>query len=93
MAENIPPFKELMALIAAAGYQIISIGGKQVEVGLDGIRFTGTIDLQIAPAKLFVESDALPTFPQIPAGLLDCVRQHRECASQSCPKEKDSCQE
>ena len=65
-----PPFADLQILIEAAGYEVISIGAE-----VEQRRFSGTINMQIAPKEWLKETD-FTDFPQIPQGLISSLREY-----------------
>jgi hypothetical protein len=74
------PFEELREIIRLAGYKVISIGMEHS----NGLRITGVINLQIAPAAWLDQTDFV-NFPQItPDFLANCreyaVQSHRKGA-------------
>jgi hypothetical protein len=69
MTEKTPPFRELQEIIEIAGYRVISIGAEH-----NG-RFTGAINLTIAPVE-YVERTDFVNFPQIPQGFLEKCREY-----------------
>ena len=77
--DNTPPIKELAELVEAAGYKVISIWAEQKEVDWAEIRFTGVIDLKIAPATFFPK-EKFPRFAKIPPCLIDPASKCREAA-------------
>jgi hypothetical protein len=84
MEEKTPPFQDLQKIIELAGYKVIAIGAEHT-----GLRFTGVINLQIAPASILIQSDFV-SFPQVSHEFLsDCC----EYDAQRHQQEKGSGQE
>jgi hypothetical protein len=91
--DNTPPTKELVELIEAAGYKVLSIIVGYEEFGWGKIRCTGVIDLKIAPATFLPDNEGFPCFKKIPPCLPALVSKCRECVAQPPLQEKGSCQE
>ena len=72
-----PPFGELQKVIESAGYRVISIGAEH-----SGMRFSGAINLQIAPASWAEKTDYI-NFPQVSR---DFLAKNHECAAQCRPQ-------
>jgi hypothetical protein len=71
-----PPFKDLQEIIGLTGYEVISIEAEHT-----GRRFTGTINIQIAPTKWIEQTDYI-SFPQIPQDfVVKCREYAKPCQS------------
>jgi hypothetical protein len=88
--DNRPPLKELQGFIEAAGYYVMSINAEHDEFGWGKLRFTGVIDLKIAPAKFFPRDEGFPCFTKPPPCLSALAVKCHECIAQFHQQERSN---